>query len=155
MPATTVAELFGANELTEEEALYQRKKRALVKLDESTTTTTTTTTTTAATSATTNNENKSSVVSSSSGASSSNVKGEVAWARLERDNVIQRRVAPWIAARIREALGDDDAMFVSFVCEQLAARVSQQQLVDALAPVLDSDTTAFVSALWRQLLSIE
>ena len=154
MPATTVAELFGANELTEEEALYQRKKRALVKLDESTTTTTTTTTA-AATSATTNNENKSSVVSSSSGASSSNVKGEVAWARLERDNVIQRRVAPWIAARIREALGDDDAMFVSFVCEQLAARVSQQQLVDALAPVLDSDTTAFVSALWRQLLSIE
>ena len=33
-----------------------------------------------------------------------------------------------------------------------AARVSQQALVDALSPVLDADTTAFVAALWRQLL---
>jgi hypothetical protein len=55
---------------------------------------------------------------------------------------------------VREALGDDDAMFVSFVCEQLAARVSKQALIDALAPVLDSDSADFVQKLWDQLFAL-
>jgi hypothetical protein len=150
-----VATLFDANAQTDEEALYQRKKRALVKLDDGGSAATTAGT--AGTTATTSSTVGSTTASASSATSitnKSNATGEVEWAKIEQQGLIEKKLMPWIATRVRDMLGEDDVMFVSFVCEQLALRVMPSALSEALAPVLDLDSGAFVTALWAQLRAL-
>uniref|UniRef100_A0A183G1M0 PWI domain-containing protein n=1 Tax=Heligmosomoides polygyrus TaxID=6339 RepID=A0A183G1M0_HELPZ len=103
---------------------------------------------------------------------------KIDWRFVDR-SLIEQRVRPWVAKKIMEFLGEEEAALVSFVCEKVAAKTSPDRILSDIAMVsdlgwpmrrsgsavvakdigssgtsqiLDEDAEVFVVKMWRLLI---
>lgn len=74
------------------------------------------------------------------------------WPTLEAGGIVEAKLAPFIAKKMREYLGEDEPALVEHVASKLRSRVEAEALEAELAKVLDDEASVFVVKLWRMLL---
>ncbi|XP_065920862.1 RNA-binding protein 25-like isoform X2 [Dysidea avara] len=75
----------------------------------------------------------------------------VKWECLD-DNVIEKRVKPWINKKIIEYIGEEEATLVEFIANKISTHSSAQEVLNDVAMVLDEEAQVFVVKLWRLLI---
>nr|XP_027199429.1 RNA-binding protein 25-like [Dermatophagoides pteronyssinus] len=73
------------------------------------------------------------------------------WDLLD-NNLMERRIRPWISKKIRDYIGEEETTFLDFICQKLLAKAEAQSLLDDVAMVLDDEAQVFVVKLWRLLI---
>lgn len=69
-----------------------------------------------------------------------------------QQNLMERRIRPWISKKIRDYIGEEETTFLDFICQKLLAKAEAQSLLDDVAMVLDDEAQVFVVKLWRLLI---
>ncbi|KAJ1621203.1 PWI domain-containing protein [Pavlovales sp. CCMP2436] len=77
--------------------------------------------------------------------------------RLDIGKVQLAVIEPWVSGKVMEALGVDDDILTQFVMSQLTAggKVDPKAMQIDLTGFLESSAPAFMSELWRLLLSAQ
>jgi RNA-binding protein 25 len=76
----------------------------------------------------------------------------VDWDLLARARVLERKLRPWVAQKVTEYLGTEEADLIAFVLAELAQRPVHAAVVERLRPVMEGEAQMFVLKLWRKLI---
>lgn len=75
----------------------------------------------------------------------------IAWAAIDKFDVVQVKLRPWIVKKIVEFLGEEEKSLIDFIVSKLEQHTRPQAIVDELKLVLDDDAETFVMKMWRML----
>ncbi|KAI7690066.1 hypothetical protein SSS_02258 [Sarcoptes scabiei] len=75
----------------------------------------------------------------------------VDWDQLD-DNLMDRRIRPWICKKIKDYIGEEEETLLDFICNKILSKSSAQSLLEDVAMVLDDEAQVFVVKLWRLLI---
>lgn len=73
------------------------------------------------------------------------------WPLLD-DNLMERRIRPWVTKKIAEYMGEKEADLIDFICTQLNDHKDGHEMLKEVAIVLDDEAEKFVVHLWRLLI---
>ncbi|XP_077995367.1 RNA-binding protein 25-like [Glandiceps talaboti] len=76
---------------------------------------------------------------------------ELNWSMVD-ENLMERRVKPWINKKIVEYIGEEEPTLVDFICQKVMARSSPQDILNDVTMVLDEEAEVFVVKMWRLLI---
>lgn len=79
-------------------------------------------------------------------------KFPVDWTIVERHDLIQGKLRPWVVKKIKEYLGEEEKTLIDFITHQLARHCKPKDLLNELRLVLEEDADLFVQKLWRILI---
>ena len=77
---------------------------------------------------------------------------EINYDAIEHHNIIEQKVRPWVAKKIKEYLGVEEEAMIRLVLNHITNRHSAQALFDKVAPILDDLAESFVLKLWQVVL---
>eukprot|EP01029_Cantina_marsupialis_P020249 TRINITY_DN473_c9_g1_i1.p1 TRINITY_DN473_c9_g1~~TRINITY_DN473_c9_g1_i1.p1 ORF type:complete len:813 (-),score=277.20 TRINITY_DN473_c9_g1_i1:78-2516(-) len=77
---------------------------------------------------------------------------QVDWNSVKENNLIERKMKPWVSKKIAEYLGEEEPTMISFILEQLNENTKPKEVLKELKLVLDDDSEVFMSKLWRYLI---
>ncbi|PAV63396.1 hypothetical protein WR25_20334 [Diploscapter pachys] len=66
--------------------------------------------------------------------------------------LIKTRIRPWVAKKVQEYLGEEEASLVEFVCDKIQAKSPADIILKDIAVILDDDANVFVVKLWRLVI---
>ncbi|KAI2805704.1 putative RNA-binding protein 25 [Blomia tropicalis] len=75
----------------------------------------------------------------------------IEWDLLD-NNLMERRIRPWINKKISDYIGEEEQTLLNFICKKLLTKSTAQSLLDDVAMVLDEEAQVFVVKLWRLLI---
>lgn len=67
-------------------------------------------------------------------------------------SLLEKKLKPWIAKKLKEYLGSAEEDFVEFVLDSLRKQRDPQSIVQEVEMVLDKEAETFVVKLWRMLI---
>jgi hypothetical protein len=73
------------------------------------------------------------------------------WSLLD-DNLMEKRIRPWVTKKIAEYMGEKEADLIDFVCTLLSDHKDGNSMLKEVAIVLDDEAEKFVVHLWRLLI---
>uniref|UniRef100_A0A6G1SNP7 Putative RNA-binding protein Luc7-like 1 n=1 Tax=Aceria tosichella TaxID=561515 RepID=A0A6G1SNP7_9ACAR len=73
------------------------------------------------------------------------------WSLLD-DNLMEKRIRPWVTKKIAEYMGEKEADLIDFVCTLLSDHKDGSSMLKEVAIVLDDEAEKFVVHLWRLLI---
>lgn len=73
------------------------------------------------------------------------------WTLLDQ-NLMEKRIRPWVSRKIVEYMGEQEVDLINFVCTQLNAHVEGNAMLRELAVLLDDEAEKFVVHMWRLLI---
>jgi len=73
------------------------------------------------------------------------------WSVLD-NNLMERRVKPWINKKIVEYIGEEEPTLCGFICSKVLAKSPPQNILQDVAMVLDEEAEVFVVKMWRLLI---
>lgn len=73
------------------------------------------------------------------------------WSLLD-ENLMERRIRPWVTKKIAEYLGEKEVDLIDFVCTLLNNRSEGKLILREVATVLDDEAEKFVVHMWRLLI---
>ncbi|XP_046400942.1 RNA-binding protein 25-like isoform X1 [Ischnura elegans] len=73
------------------------------------------------------------------------------WAAVD-NQLMERRIRPWIHKKIIEYIGEPEPTLVDFICSKVLARSAPQGILDDVQMVLDEEAEVFVVKMWRLLI---
>ncbi|TMW46950.1 hypothetical protein DOY81_007971 [Sarcophaga bullata] len=68
------------------------------------------------------------------------------------NNLMERKIRPWINKKIIEYIGEPEPTLVDFICSKVLAGSSPQSILDDVQMVLDEEAEVFVVKMWRLLI---
>lgn len=66
--------------------------------------------------------------------------------------LMERRIRPWINKKIIEYIGEPEPTLVDFICSKVLAGSAPQGILDDVQMVLDDEAEVFVVKMWRLLI---
>lgn len=73
------------------------------------------------------------------------------WSLLD-ENLMEKRIRPWVTKKIAEYMGEKEVELIDFVCTLLNDHKDGNALLKEVAIVLDEEAEKFVVHLWRLLI---
>lgn len=73
------------------------------------------------------------------------------WAAVD-NQLMERRIRPWINKKIIEYIGEPEPTLVDFICSKVLAGSAPQGILDDVQMVLDEEAEVFVVKMWRLLI---
>lgn len=73
------------------------------------------------------------------------------WAAVD-NQLMERRIRPWINKKIIEYIGEPEPTLVDFICSKVLAGSAPQGILDDVQMVLDDEAEVFVVKMWRLLI---
>lgn len=73
------------------------------------------------------------------------------WSLLD-DNLMEKRIRPWVTKKIAEYMGEKEVELIDFVCTLLNAHTDGASMLREVAVVLDDEAEKFVVHMWRLLI---
>lgn len=73
------------------------------------------------------------------------------WALLD-ENLMEKRIRPWVTKKIAEYMGEKEVDLIDFVCTLLNAHTDGYSMLREVAIVLDDEAEKFVVHMWRLLI---
>lgn len=73
------------------------------------------------------------------------------WSLLD-ENLMEKRIRPWVTKKIAEYLGEKEVDLIDFVCTLLNNRTEGKLILREVAMVLDDEAEKFVVHMWRLLI---
>lgn len=77
---------------------------------------------------------------------------EVDWDAAAAHGIVTDKIRPFVAKKMLEYLGEDEATLVDFVIGKMEARAGAEAVEAGLAKVLDEEAEIFTVKLWRMLI---
>uniref|UniRef100_T1IML8 PWI domain-containing protein n=1 Tax=Strigamia maritima TaxID=126957 RepID=T1IML8_STRMM len=71
---------------------------------------------------------------------------------LVDNNLMERRIKPWINKKIVEYIGEEEPTLVDFICSKVMLGSTPQCILDDVQMVLDEEAEVFVVKMWRLLI---
>ncbi|KAI1720547.1 PWI domain-containing protein [Ditylenchus destructor] len=68
------------------------------------------------------------------------------------ENLLEKRIKPWINKKICEYIGEEEPSLVTFICEKIANKAEPAQILGDLSMVLDDEAEVFMIKLWRLIV---
>ncbi|KAI1719593.1 PWI domain-containing protein [Ditylenchus destructor] len=68
------------------------------------------------------------------------------------ENLLEKRIKPWINKKICEYIGEEEPSLVTFICEKIAKKAEPAQILGDLSMVLDDEAEVFMIKLWRLIV---
>lgn len=68
------------------------------------------------------------------------------------NNLMDKRIRPWINKKIIEYIGEPEPTLVDFICSKISAGSPPQVILDDVQMVLDDEAEVFVVKMWRLLI---
>jgi len=68
------------------------------------------------------------------------------------NQLMERRIRPWINKKIIEYIGEPEPTLVDFICSKVMAGSAPQGILDDVQMVLDEEAEVFVVKMWRLLI---
>ncbi|KAI1295331.1 RNA-binding protein 25 [Halotydeus destructor] len=78
-------------------------------------------------------------------------KYSIEWSLVD-NNLMEKRIRPWINKKITDYLGEEDQPLLDFICSKLQAHTTARGILDDVAMVLDEEAEIFVVKMWRLLI---
>lgn len=76
---------------------------------------------------------------------------EVAWDQLD-ENLMEKRIKPWINKKIIEYIGEEEATLNDFICSKIQQRTEPAKLLEEIKVILDDEAELFVKKMWRLIV---
>lgn len=76
---------------------------------------------------------------------------ELDWSLLD-ENLMEKRIRPWVTKKIAEYMGEQEVDLIDFVCTLLNAHTDGSSMLREVAIVLDDEAEKFVVHMWRLLI---
>uniref|UniRef100_K3WIU2 PWI domain-containing protein n=1 Tax=Globisporangium ultimum (strain ATCC 200006 / CBS 805.95 / DAOM BR144) TaxID=431595 RepID=K3WIU2_GLOUD len=73
------------------------------------------------------------------------------WMAVDKHKIVAAKMAPWVAKKIIEYLGEEEPTLIEFILKKLDQRAKPEEILTELQLVLDDDAEVFVKLLWRKL----
>eukprot|EP00742_Colponemidia_sp_Colp-10_P006176 GILJ01006611.1.p1 GENE.GILJ01006611.1~~GILJ01006611.1.p1 ORF type:complete len:529 (-),score=108.03 GILJ01006611.1:121-1599(-) len=78
-------------------------------------------------------------------------KYSIEWDSLYECGVVEKKVRPWVAKKVKELLGEEEPTMVNVVIKKVLTKPEPKVFLELLQPVLEEETEGFVQKLWRTL----
>ena len=75
----------------------------------------------------------------------------VDWEQLD-ENLMEKRIKPWINKKIIEYIGEEEATLNDFICSKIQQRTRPDKLLEEVKVVLDDEAELFVKKMWRLIV---
>lgn len=80
-------------------------------------------------------------------------KWEIKWDIIDKYNIVQSKIRPYITKKIVEYLGgEEDESMVDYICSRISDRVNPQEIFDELTELMEEEAQVFVPRVWRLLI---
>jgi len=76
----------------------------------------------------------------------------VNWAIVDEQQVVTKKMKPWVTRKILEYLGEEEASLIDFILSKISEHVPPKDIQDQLALVLEEEAEVFTVRLWRMLI---
>lgn len=77
---------------------------------------------------------------------------EVNWAIVDKGQLVESKMKPWVSKKIADYLGEEEPMLIKYVMEMLTEHAKASSIIEKLAVVLEDEAETFVIKLWRYLI---
>ena len=71
---------------------------------------------------------------------------------IERADIIERKIKPWISSKLQEYLGTDEDELVKLIIKKVKKQTPPQQIQDRLEIVFEKDAETLVMKLWKSMI---
>jgi len=75
----------------------------------------------------------------------------VDWEQLD-ENLMEKRIKPWINKKIIEYIGEEEATLNDFICSKIQQRTNPEKLLEEVKVILDDEAELFVKKMWRLIV---
>ena len=72
----------------------------------------------------------------------------VDWEQLD-EQLMEKRIRPWINKKIIEYIGEEEATLNDFICTKIQQRTRPDKLLEEVKVILDDEAELFVKKMWR------
>jgi RNA-binding protein 25 len=73
------------------------------------------------------------------------------WTAID-NNLMERKIRPWINKKIIEYIGEPEPTLVDFICSKVLAGSQPQVILQDVQMVLDEEAEVFVVKMWRLII---
>eukprot|EP01127_Copromyxa_protea_P012037 TRINITY_DN309_c1_g1_i1.p1 TRINITY_DN309_c1_g1~~TRINITY_DN309_c1_g1_i1.p1 ORF type:complete len:283 (+),score=109.24 TRINITY_DN309_c1_g1_i1:1069-1917(+) len=74
------------------------------------------------------------------------------WEIVDKHNMVETNMKPWITAKITEFLGEEEPTLVNYICKKLSEHAPPEETEKQLNLVLEDDAVDFMIKMWRRLI---
>lgn len=67
-------------------------------------------------------------------------------------NLVDKRIKPWVNKKIFEYIGEQEPTLVEFICSKVTAKSTPKNILEDVEMVLDEEAEVFVVKMWRLLI---
>lgn len=75
----------------------------------------------------------------------------VDWEQLD-ENLMDKRIKPWINKKIIEYIGEEEATLNDFICSKIQQKTKPEKLLEEVKVILDDEAELFVKKMWRLIV---
>jgi len=75
----------------------------------------------------------------------------VDWNQLDQ-NLMDKRIKPWINKKIIEYIGEEEASLHDFICSKIQQHAKPDRLLEEVKVILDEEAELFVIKMWRLIV---
>lgn len=76
---------------------------------------------------------------------------KVDWEQLD-ENLMEKRIKPWINKKIIEYIGEEEATLHDFICSKIQQKTEPGKLLEEIKVILDDEAELFVKKMWRLIV---
>lgn len=76
---------------------------------------------------------------------------KIDWEQLD-ENLMEKRIKPWINKKIIEYIGEEEATLHDFICSKIQQRTEPGKLLEEIKVILDDEAELFVKKMWRLIV---
>lgn len=76
---------------------------------------------------------------------------KVDWDQLD-ENLMEKRIKPWINKKIIEYIGEEEATLHDFICSKIQQRTEPGKLLEEIKVILDDEAELFIKKMWRLIV---
>lgn len=76
---------------------------------------------------------------------------KVNWTLVDQD-LVDKRIKPWINKKIVEYIGEDEPTLTEFICTKVHSHTPPDTILSDISMVLDEEAEVFVMKMWRLLI---
>ena len=78
-------------------------------------------------------------------------KFPINWEIIEKNNILEKRLRPWIVKKIKEYLGTDEENVINLIMKKVKKKSPPQEIEDKMETVLQDEAEDFVVKMWKIL----
>lgn len=79
-------------------------------------------------------------------------KYPVNWEVIEKNNVLEKKLRPWVAKRIKDYLGSEEETVINLIVTKVKKKCPPQEIEDKMETFLEKDAEEFVVKMWKLLV---